>query len=258
MPLTIFRRTGLAQIMVTPTASETISTRDAALPGPAQAWPYVVPFAVFLIGTQLESQATGADGQLVPNQYALYYTLKIAAVMVAMFVSRQALTDLKPLPNRKISILSIFLGALVAVFWIGLDGLYPGLPDFMGGKRSAFDPFSLEVPWRYGFMAVRGLGLVLIVPIIEELFTRDFLLRFVTAPDWQPVPAWAFTPTAAAVSLGLFVMGHPEWLPALLCGILWLWLLRFSKSVSAVVISHSVANLGLGLYSLATGDWHFL
>lgn len=240
------------------TSSETAAKTESALQNPVQAWPYVAPFAVFLIGTQLESQAAGADGMVVPGQYALYYSLKILAVIVTMFFSRKALADLKPLPTLKISVLSVVLGAFVAVFWIGLDGLYPGLPDFMGGKRSAFDPFTLEAPWRYGFMAVRGLGLVLIVPIIEELFTRDFLLRFVTAPDWQPVSASAFTPMAAAFSLGLFVMGHPEWLPALLCGILWLWLLRYSQSVSALVISHSVANLGLGLYSLVTGDWHFL
>jgi hypothetical protein len=25
-----------------------------------------------------------------------------------------------------------------------------------------------------------------------------------------------------------------------------------------LVISHAVANLGLGIYSVATGDWHYL
>lgn len=227
-------------------------------PNSVKAWPYIAPFAVFMIGTQLESQSVGPDGAINANQYALIYALKIAAVIIAMIVSRQALKDLIPLPNKKISLISILIGAFIAAFWIGLDGLYPGLPDFLGGKRSAFDPTTLETPWRYAFIAIRMLGLVVVVPIVEELFTRDFLLRFVTAPNWEPIPAWNFNATAGAASLGLFVMGHPEWLPAALCGILWLWLLKWSRSVSAIVLSHMVANLGLGLYSFATGDWHFL
>ena len=244
--------------MVTPASDNPGPANIQTAVSSVEAWCYVAPFAVFLIGTQLEAQATGANGELVPHRYALFYCLKILAVIVALMFSRGALKDLKPFPGRNLTAVSILLGAFIAFFWIGLDGLYPGLPDFMGGKRSAFDPYSLEPSWRYIFMAIRGLGLVLVVPVIEELFTRDFLLRFVTAPDWQPVPSWAFTPTAAAVSLGLFIMGHPEWLPALLCGLIWLGLLRWGKSVSALVISHCVANLGLGLYSLATGDWHFL
>ncbi|MCY2933564.1 MAG: CAAX prenyl protease-related protein [Planctomycetota bacterium] len=247
--------------------TDNISQNDSIQPTPqkkmdsglavAEAWNYVVPFAVFLIGTQLESYAVDADGKTIGETYAAIYCLKIIAVVIALGFCRKSLADLVPIPTAKVIVVAILTGAFVTAFWIGLDGLYPGLPESMG-KRSAFDPTSLGGLWRTLFMIFRGLGLVVVVPIIEELFTRDFLLRFVSGTDWQAIPAWKFNTTAAFVSTAIFVSGHPEWLPALLCGMLWIWLLGWSKSVSAVVISHAVANLGLGLYSVITGDWHYL
>lgn len=218
---------------------------------------YVLPFAVFLIGTNLEGQAENEDGTLIGPRYVTFYCAKILAVIVAMIISRKAWRDLRPLPGGGTIALSALIGAFVAVFWIGLDGLYPPLPESLG-KRSAFDPTTLEPATKWLFLIFRALGLVAIVPIIEELFVRDFVLRYVTDPNWQKIAPWAFNSTAAVVSLGLFVAGHPEWFPALLCGVLWLWLLHKSRSVSALVISHAVANLGLGIYSVVTGDWKFL
>lgn len=221
------------------------------------AWAYVLPFAVFLAGTQFEGQAENEDGTLIGERYAAIYCVKILAVILAMIISRKAWRDLRPLPGIPTIVLSIVLGAFVTVFWIGLDGLYPPLPESLG-KRSAFDPTTLESPTKWLFLIFRTLGLVAIVPIIEELFMRDFILRYVTDPNWQKIQPWAFNSTAAVVSLALFVAGHPEWFPALLCGVIWLWLLHQSRSVSALVISHAVANLGLGVYSVVTGDWRFL
>jgi CAAX prenyl protease-like protein len=246
-----------------PTSPEQMTTEPLQTPEhvafttDTPAWAYILPFAVFMLGTQLEGQAVDDKGAVIGNSYAAIYCVKIFAVIVAIFFSRKALRDLKPLPGLPTIALSVILGAIVAAFWIGLDGRYPGLPESLG-KRSAFDPTTLDGATKYLFMFFRGMGLVLIVPIIEELFTRNFILRYMTDPDWQKVAPWAFNSIAGTASTAFFVFAHPEWLPALLCGAIWLWLLHYLKSVSAIVISHAVANLGLGVYSLATGDWHFL
>ncbi|HEU5117930.1 MAG TPA: CPBP family glutamic-type intramembrane protease, partial [Isosphaeraceae bacterium] len=63
---------------------------------------------------------------------------------------------------------------------------------------------------------------------------------------------------AALITSALFALAHPEWLPALLTGLLWAGLLWWSRSVLACVLSHATANLGLGLYVLATGEWSYL
>ncbi len=240
-----------------PSQPSSVPPQASAPANDVPAWAYVLPFAVFLVGTQIEGQAENEDGTLIAERYAAIYCVKILAVILAMFISRKAWRDLRPLPGIPVIFLSIVLGAFVSVFWIGLDGLYPPLPESLG-KRSAFDPTTLESPAKWLFLIFRTLGLVAVVPIIEELFMRDFMLRYVTDPDWQKISPWAFNSTAAVVSLGLFVAGHPEWFPALLCGVIWLWLLHKSRSVAALVISHAVANLGLGIYSVVTGDWRFL
>ena len=65
------------------------------------------------------------------------------------------------------------------------------------------------------------------------------------------------TPLAAAVTSVVFALAHPEWLPALVTGLLWAWLLWQTKSLAACCVSHVATNLALGVYVIATGDWKF-
>ena len=222
-------------------------------------WHYVLPFLAFLAMTSLEGEAIKDDGSLDANLYAMIYCGKIIAVVACMIWGRAALRDLKQLPGLNAWLLAIFSGILIGFFWVHLEGFYPPLPESIVGKRSGFNPLkNLEMPLQAIFLTFRFFGLVILVPVIEELFTRDFVLRFVTKPEWETVEPWQFNGAAAMVSTAIFVVGHPEWLPAILCGLIWLWLLRSTKSLSTLVVSHAVANFCLGIFSLVTGDWHFL
>ncbi len=100
-------------------------------------------------------------------------------------------------------------------------------------------------------------GLVVVVPVIEELFYRSFLMRWLVDPDLARVPIGTVTPLGLAVTSIVFALSHPEWLPALLTGVVWGWLVGRTKSVSACVLSHAVANLVLGIYVMTTGAWRF-
>jgi CAAX prenyl protease-like protein len=125
------------------------------------------------------------------------------------------------------------------------------------GSRSAFDPLALGAAARRAFIAVRLLGLVVLVPVIEEVFWRSFLIRWIIDTDFAKVPIGKVTPMAAAVTSAFFALAHPEWLPALLTGALWAWLLWSTRSLSACLISHATANLSLGIYVITTHDWKF-
>jgi CAAX prenyl protease-like protein len=142
----------------------------------------------------------------------------------------------------------------VAALWVGLDGRIPALP--FSEKRAAFDPGQLPGTARAAFLAVRFYGLVLVVPLMEELFWRSFLVRWLAHQSFQEVPIGRVTPLAAVVTSGLFALAHPEWLPALITGLLWVGLLRWTRSVAACFVSHLVANLALGGWILARGAWH--
>jgi CAAX prenyl protease-like protein len=182
---------------------------------------------------------------------------RIALVVYACWLGRSAWGDLTPWPGWKTLGLAVGLGMLVTALWVGLDGVYPVFGGV--GSRAAFNPNTLPTAPKIGFLAVRLLGLVLVVPLFEELFWRSFVIRWIIDPDdFRRVPVGRVTLTAGAITATLFAVEHPaEWLPALLTGALWAWLLQRTRSVSACFVSHAVANLGLGIYVLATGQWKF-
>ena len=231
------------------------ATGDAG--GMADLWafaPYVSPMAAYLLLTQAETMIPD-DRQA--QWYPIAYAVKVFVVLGLVLAGRSALRDLRKRPGVVGWAIAVVLGLLVAAVWVGLDGWYPVLP-FLGGAREGFDPAVLGPSARAGFLAVRFFGLVALVPVFEELFWRSFLMRVVEDPDdFRRVPIGRVTAWSAAITSIGFMLAHPEWLPALLTGLGWAWLLRKTGSVSACVASHVVANLALGIYVVSTGSWQF-
>lgn len=219
--------------------------------------PYVAPMATFLLLTSAEGWLPQPNAGSSKTYYPIFYAFKIALVAVVCWLTRSTWRDLLPRPDLKSLGLAVGLGVLVTLMWVKLDGYYPIFGDV--GSRAAFNPNVLSPGSRFGFLFVRMLGLVLVVPLFEELFWRSFVIRWIIDSDhFQKVPIGRVTPLAGAITAILFAFEHPaEWLPALLTGALWAGLLHQTKSVSACFVSHAVANLGLGVYVLTMGDWKF-
>jgi uncharacterized protein len=219
--------------------------------------PYVAPMAVFLVLTTLEGWLPEPGKDSPRTFYPPFYAFKIAVVALTCWIYRATWRDLCPWPGVKSMALAIGLGLLVTILWVELDGWYPVQGGV--GTRAAFNPNVLHPVSKLAFLAIRMTGLILIVPLFEELFWRSFVIRWIIEPDkFQEIPIGKVTPMAAAITAALFAVEHPaEWLPALLTGGLWAWLLKQTKSVSACFVSHAVANLGLGIYVLISGLWKF-
>ncbi len=148
--------------------------------------PYVMPMAVFLILTALEGQIPSKDGQIDAFWYPIGYAVKVAVVSVVMWLCRSTWKDLRPWPGVPAMAVAVGIGLLVLVLWVGLDSYYPRF--VVQGSRSAFDPGRLSDSGRWAFLAVRFFGLVALVPLIEELFWRSFLIRYIINPDFWTVP----------------------------------------------------------------------
>ena len=239
--------------------TETPAPAQGTSPAPdtwALAWPYLLPMLGFLVLTSLEGQLpTAPGGAPSPFWYPLGYALKVALVSALLWYYRSILRDLKPFPSPVALGLAVLVGLAVTTAWIGLDGRYPEIK--MLGKRTAFDPAALGPAARAGFLVVRFFGLVVLVPLIEELFYRSFLMRWMIDPDITKVPIGKVSLAGLVATTAVFGSSHPEWLPAVLTGLAWGWLLWQTRSVSACVASHAVANLALGVYVLATGVWKY-
>ncbi len=217
--------------------------------------PYVVPMFVYVT-------LAGAEGYL-PSSAASRarpgtpppIPLGSGSSAALAFRYRETCKDFLPMPRWPGIVLAVATGLLVTFLWVGLDRYYPRF-GFMG-KRTSFDPSGMDALPRLGFYVIRMFGLVILVPLIEELFWRSFLIRWLIDPDFRRVPIGRVTWMSAAVTSVLFAAAHPEWLPALITGALWVWLLHQTRSLGACLISHAVANLALGIYVIHFGAWDF-
>jgi hypothetical protein len=200
--------------------------------------------AAFLALTYLESQ--------LPDLYVWLYITKVCVVAGLLFAFRSTLRDI--VAEGRVILPAVLVGLAVFAEWVWIDKLIP-YPHL--GARTGYNPFTAiaDPAVRSLFLAFRFLGLVALVPVMEELFWRSFLLRFVTDQDWERVPIGTFTWGAFAIVAGLFGLAHPEWLVAVIAAAAYGLLLWRTKSVFACVIAHAVTNLALGVYVIATKDW---
>lgn len=205
---------------------------------------YCAPAVVFAIGTALEGYA-GAD--LYPGAYAL----KAAAVAAALYVCRGIFTDLTW--NARMLLPAVGVGLAVFALWVGVERWVP-YPHL--GERIGYNPYEMMSPGAAaGFIAVRLAGLVVLVPVFEELLWRSFVIRYVTSADFHAIPHGTFSTAALLIVCGAAAIAHTEWLSGLLANVVYCLLLHRTRSVLACVIAHAVTNAVLGAYVLTTGNW---
>jgi CAAX prenyl protease-like protein len=145
-------------------------------------------------------------------------------------------------------------GILVLVIWI-----VPEKYLFQIGQSTAFDPYALGGSQGAAILliGVRLIGSSLVVPVMEELFWRSFLMRYLINPDFRSVPLGAFTWFSFLGVAVLFGLEHHRVLVGIIAGLLYGFLLIRQKNLKGVILAHGVTNCGLGIYIIVTGNWMF-
>lgn len=210
-------------------------------------WAYGGPFALFGVLTMVE-------GYLPIRAYPLAYLVKVCLVSAALLAGGAARREL--VPSARVIIPAVVVGLAVFTLWVGLDRWIP-YPHM--GSRVAFDPFTAlrDRRWAAAFIVVRFYGLVLMVPVMEELFMRSFLLRYFTNPRFREVPMGTYSAGAFGIVAALSAASHPEWLVAALAAAAYGLFLTATRSLFAVVLAHAATNLALGIYVVTTGEWRY-
>jgi hypothetical protein len=232
---------------------------------------FLLPFLVYTLLGALEPAADRSAGAqftaaIPPACYPLIYTLKIALTLGAIAL---VLPGYRQFPLR-LTPWAIAVGALGVFIWVGLCLLGADMAGRLDktlslhwltslGARPAYNPLqqlSAHPALAWGFLAVRLLGLVVVVPIIEEFFLRGFLMRWVIDARWWEVPFGKLTPLAVVVGVGVPVLYHPavEMLAAAAWFSLVTWLMAKTRNIWDCVAAHALTNLLLGIYVLASGQ----
>lgn len=211
---------------------------------------YVAPFGTFLLFL-----AAAPKRFLNANWEAPLWVLVLAVVCYVCWPR-----ELSARPSRPLT--SIGIGILVFFLWIAPDVLIPGYRNhplfsnsLMGHLHSSIQPADLRSNWVLFWRTVRA---VLIVPIVEELFWRAWLMRWLINPDFQKVALGTFGAFAFWLTAVLFGSEHgPYWDVGLLTGIIYnLWMIR-TKSVADCILMHAVTNGVLSGYVIATAQWQY-
>ena len=215
---------------------------------------YVAPLACYMIPTMFEAS----------NVFGLSYEAVCTAKGVLAACVFVAYFRHYPAFSSKGFLLAVVAGFLGLFVWIGLDRLQaivPGLQkvvQMIQGSRAGYNPFSEGAPstQQIGFVIVRMLELIIVVPLIEEIFWRGFLSRFLIAEDFEKVQQGTFTRFSFIAVAVLFASAHAEILAAIAWGLLINWLYLKTRNVWACVLMHAVTNGLLGAYILTMRQWH--
>ena len=130
-------------------------------------------------------------------------------------------------------------------------------------RKEGFDPTVLSAwpAWENAAIFMRFLRMVIVVPLVEELMWRGFLMRYVNAgeADWRSVPFGTHTWKGFwIVSIMVTLVHNPaDYLAAFIWAALTYLLAVRSRSLGACVIMHAVGNFLLGVYALKTQQWGF-
>jgi CAAX prenyl protease-like protein len=150
-------------------------------------------------------------------------------------------------------VLGIVIGILIFVLWINLDQQWATM-----GKMEGYDPTDPETGrMHWGFAGMRFFGATLVVPVMEELFWRSMLMRWLDKPDFRSVDPASVSRKSFWLTALLFASAHSLWFAGLIAGLAYNWLYVKTRNLWVPIVSHGVTNGLLGIWILSTGNWQF-
>lgn len=188
----------------------------------------ILPFVVFMLSGLLASTFA--------QDPAVLYPLRAVAMVAALWVFRAHYLSL---PWR-LDPLALGVGVVTAILWVATSPAAETPASTIGDGGLVF------AIW----VATRVIGTSLLVPLIEELFFRGYLMERI-APEGKGLRA----ALAIAVSAAAFALLHDRMLAAALAGIAFGLLVLRSGRLTDAVLAHAAANAGIALWALLHQDW---
>lgn len=223
------------------------------------AWVRIAPFAVFmafigfeeLLGSSLISELFPFDKDVL--LYTYLFRIGVVAFLLLMWMRHYYEIRVIDLLQWRQTLFSIVLGYVIFWLWIHMDW------DFaVMGTPQGFNPeVYREGIQKNAMLGARFFGAVIVVPVMEELFWRSFLLRYVIDANFLKVAIGRFTWFSFLAITVLFGLEHHFVLAGIMAGALFNLVVYKTGSIMQCILCHAVANLALGVYVLQSGRWIF-
>ena len=224
-----------------------------ALPLSRAALARVVPFAAFMVLLAIRG-AVPEDGSWGIDPRWLYgVTVLVVGGLLAWFWREYGELVSQTLPTLAEAALAVAVGLVVFGLWINLDAPWMRL----GEPSAGFVPTDAQGQLMWPLIVVRWAGASLLVPVMEELFWRSFLMRWVQSPQFESVVPQSVGLKAIVLSTFVFMLAHTLWLAAIIAGLAYAWLYVRTGKLWVPIIAHAVTNGVLGVWVVMTGKWAF-
>ncbi len=225
-----------------------VSTQPTAGHSPSIRW--IAPFAAFMILLGVMPQLDVAP--IWPLVLRLAVPLAVFLIFARDTIEWKFRSPLE----------SVLLGVAVFAVWVAPDLLVPGWRNhwlfqnpITGKVESSLTPAVLSDPFLIALRVVRA---IVVVPLVEELFWRGWLMRWLIRHDFQSVPPGEYDRRSFWTTAALFASVHgPYWDVGLMAGAVYNgWMVR-TRSLADLVLAHAVTNACLAAFVLRTNRWEY-
>lgn len=175
----------------------------------------------------------------------VWYGVRIGAAAAVLWLVRTAL----PRPALSASWSSVLLGLAVGGLWL-VAGHADGEP--LRAALAALPPAE-RVTW----IGLRIVGACVVIPIVEELAFRGFLLPWLSGgrlhAERAPARSWSWA--AVLVSSVAFGAVHERWILGTIAGLAFAAARLRRDRLGDAVLAHAISNAVLAAAVLALGRW---
>lgn len=200
---------------------------------------YLAPFLAIL-GASLVSKAMSSG-------FEWAYALRLFAAAGALWAFRRHFRR-ESFGSWAAGLVGLAIGAL----WIGWGYAFPAVePSPLGSSLQ-----QLPATWRVVWILLRALAATVTVPIAEELAFRGYLMRRLAHVDFENTPYRHVPIYALALSSLAFGAMHGRfWIPGVIAGVAYGWLVRQKNSLGDGICAHAISNACIAAWVLARGQW---
>jgi CAAX prenyl protease-like protein len=209
-------------------------------------WPYVLPYLVFLLISEVAARLPDAA-----DPFVLFFKPAVTLALIVWFWSKGGYPELRG-EGARIGLWGgtqdVLVGLALTAVWVAPFIFFPGLRPEPGGE---FNPAIAGDDLVATILFVRLFGYALVTPIFEEVFIRSFVMRIAdvwnTEDDFRDQPIARYTRRSMIVTVVVFSLGHVPWewwvcVPWIVLSNLWFY---HRRRLAAMILVHGVTNASL-------------